>query len=245
MAAPPSRCWGHRGAGSCCRPSPVPFSLLPRAGPAGAPRGLPGPQASSQLTPAPPAGPGEQGPEVGGVLRTPPSPPGLGPLPSPLTVCLSRWEPLPFLLPLSHQHPGQGLSPGPLSPPLQVGNRPGWRAIRTGLQVSRLFVQRPTQDCVQGQRRTEAAGSGLGLPQGVRGRGGPPGEQAAREPHEGGVSSALCGPHQALSRHPGRWAVGAAGPPGSVGRGCRRPGGLRAGRGQGRALSVQPVPSEK
>lgn len=91
----------------------VPSSLLPRAGPAGAPRGLPGPQASSQLTPAPPAGPGEQGPEVGEVLRTPPPRLAWGHCPAPLTVCPSRWGPLPLLLPLNHQHPGQGSPPPP------------------------------------------------------------------------------------------------------------------------------------
>lgn len=151
-AAPPSRRWGHRGAGSCCRPSPVPSSLLPRAGPAGAPRGLPGPQASSQLTPAPPAGPGEQGPEVGGVLSTPLPLLSWGHCPAPLTVRPSRWEPHPLLLPLNHQHPGQGLPRGPEAGLASVphgapGDPPVCPEARPGL-------------CVQGQRRTEVRGAG-------------------------------------------------------------------------------------
>lgn len=80
-----------------------------------------------------------------------PSPPGLGPLPSPPHCLPLEVGTTPTSPPTESPAPRPGLppTPRPPSPPLQVGKlRPGWPAFCTGLQVTRLCVQRPTQDGV-------------------------------------------------------------------------------------------------
>lgn len=239
IAAPLPGCWGH-GAASDHHWSPrasVPSSLLPEQDQEGLQEGCLG---SCVLTADPSTscracGTGAQVREV----RGPPFPSWLGATAQP-PHCL---PPLVGTTPISPPtespalNPGQDLALGPSESSFTGGETGlGWRALHTGLQVTRLFVQRPAQvSACPGTASTrgcgERAGSGVGTrcPGGCewrwwafRGTNEPPGLRLGRVAQGRGELGPGCA-HQALShRQPGALAirpelqrggaVGAAGP---------------------------------